>query len=197
MKILFIHGLASSGAYKMANSLRIILKPEVVISPDIPIDPDEALTLLRGICRELNPDLAVGLSLGGFWAQKLRGYRKILVNPDLHPSLLLRSKIGTMQYLSPRADGQTSFEITEDICERYALLEQSQFDGLTAEEISLTGGMFATEDELVHCGDEFAQYYPGRRVDYPGGHLPIFPELKTYLVPVVRAFQHSCIQADQ
>jgi len=186
MKILFIHGLASSGAYKMANSLRIILKPEEVISPDIPIDPDEALALLKGICREQKPNLIVGLSLGGFWAQKLRGYRKILVNPDLHPSLLLRSKIGIMQYLSPRANGQTSFEITEDICDRYAMLEQGEFDGLTAEEISLTKGMFATEDELVHCGDEFAVHYPGQRTDYPGKHLPVFPELKTYLAPLVK-----------
>ena len=49
MKILFIHGLASSGAYKMASSLRILLKPCEVISPDVPIDPEQALGLLQRI----------------------------------------------------------------------------------------------------------------------------------------------------
>ena len=75
MKILFIHGLASSGAYKMASTLRRLIKGSEVISPDVPIEPDEALDLLEGICRDEDPDLVVGLSLGGFWAQKLRGRR--------------------------------------------------------------------------------------------------------------------------
>ena len=94
MKILFIHGLASSGAYKMADSLRILLKPCEVIAPDVPIEPDKALALLQGICREQRPDLVVGLSLGGFWAQKLRGQRKILVNPSFHISRLMRTMVG-------------------------------------------------------------------------------------------------------
>ena len=105
MKVLFIHGLASSGAYKMASSLRILLKGSEVIAPDVPIEPGEALNLLEGICRDERPDLIVGLSLGGFWAQKLRGYRKILVNPDFHISRLLRTMIGEREYLSPRRDG--------------------------------------------------------------------------------------------
>ena len=112
MKVLFIHGLASSGAYKMASSLRILLKGSEVIAPDVPIDPSEALELLKGICASESPDLIVGLSLGGFWAQKLRGFRKILVNPDFHVSRLLRSKIGIMEYLSPRRDGALSFRVT-------------------------------------------------------------------------------------
>ena len=47
MKILFIHGLASSGAYKMASSLRILLKGSEVIAPDVPIEPAEALAMLK------------------------------------------------------------------------------------------------------------------------------------------------------
>ena len=186
MKILFIHGLASSGAYKMASSLRILLRPCEVISPDVPIDPREALALLRGICDRESPDLVVGLSLGGFWAQKLRGCRKILVNPDLHPSRLLRSKVGTMEYLSPRANGDLSFEITPEICDGYETLEADEFEGLDAAEIALTRGMFADSDELVRCGPEFELHYPGRSVSYPGTHLPNYPQLKQYLVPLVR-----------
>ena len=101
MKILFIHGLASSGAYKMASTLRILIKGSEVISPDVPIEPDEALDLLEGICRDEDPDLVVGLSLGGFWAQKLRGRRKILINPDFHISDLLESMMGEVKYREP------------------------------------------------------------------------------------------------
>ncbi len=184
MKILFIHGLASSGAYKMSSSLRILFRPCEVTAPDVPIDPSEALEMLRGLCEEVKPDLVVGLSLGGFWAQKLRGYRKILVNPDFHPSRLLRTMTGEREYLSPRADGAKTFVITDDICCRYEALERTEFDALGPEETSLTAGMFAEDDELVRCGDEFALHYPGRAFSCPGGHLPTFPVLKKYLLPI-------------
>ncbi|MBO5635005.1 MAG: hypothetical protein J5907_06275 [Bacteroidales bacterium] len=185
MKILFIHGLASSGAYKMASSLRILLKGSEVIAPDVPIEPAEALTMLKEICSEEKPDLIVGLSLGGFWAQKLRGFRKFLVNPDLHPSKLLRSKIGVMEYLSPRQDGATSFEITEDICRGYEALEQNEFEGLVTDEIALTTGFFADHDEMVDCFEEFISHYPGRGHRYPGTHLPNYPQIKEYFLPVI------------
>lgn len=185
MRILFIHGLASSGAYKMASSLRILLKPCEVIAPDVPIDPREALEMLQGICDREHPDLVVGLSLGGFWAQKLRGYRKILVNPDFHVSRLMRTMIGEVKYLSPRQDGAESFYITEDICRGYEALECVEFDDLTPQEQSLTRGMFATEDEMVNCFDEFELHYPGQGVRYPGKHLPTFPEIKNYLLPLL------------
>ncbi|MBR4756754.1 MAG: hypothetical protein IK076_07420 [Bacteroidales bacterium] len=187
MKILFIHGLASSGAYKMASSLRILLKGSEVIAPDIPIEPSEALDLLEGICSSLSPDLVVGLSLGGFWAQKLRGFRKILVNPDFHPSRLMRSKLGVMEYLSPRMDGATSFTITEKLCDEYEALEGPQFDGLSPDETALTTGLFADNDELVDCFDEFLYHYPCRGHRYPGTHLPNYPQIKKYFLPVILA----------
>lgn len=185
MKVLFIHGLASSGAYKMASSLRILLKGSEVIAPDVPIEPTEALNLLEGICRDERPDLIVGLSLGGFWAQKLRGYRKILVNPDFHISRLLRTMTGEREYLSPRRDGALTFTVTEALCDEYARLESVEFDGLASEEVALTTGMFADRDEMVNCKDEFEAYYPGRSRSYPGTHLPNYPEIKKYIIPVI------------
>ena len=184
-KVLFIHGLASSGAYKTANTLRTLLRPCVVVAPDVPIEPGAALSMLRDICRTECPDLVVGLSLGGFWAIQLRGFRKILINPDLHPSRLLRTKIGEMKYLSPRQDGALSFEITEQICEGYEALEAVEFKDLDADEIALTDGLFASDDEMVRCGPEFAERYPGRAHPYPGTHLPTFPQIRQYLLPLV------------
>lgn len=185
MKILFIHGLASSGAYKMASSLRILLKGSEVLAPDVPIEPSGALAMLEGICSGERPDLIVGHSLGGFWAQKLRGFRKVLVNPDFHVSRLLRSKIGVMEYLSPRQDGALSFEITEEICQGYEALEVVQFEGLDNSEVALTTGLFADHDEMVDCFDEFNSHYPFRGHRYPGTHLPNYPQIKQYFLPVI------------
>lgn len=185
MKILFIHGLASSGAYKMASTLRILIKGSEVISPDVPIEPDEALDLLEGICRDEDPDLVVGLSLGGFWAQKLRGRRKILINPDFHISALLESMIGEVKYLSPRADGAEYFSITQGICDGYRKLEEGQFKDVGPEEAALTTGIFADKDEMVDCRPEFELHYPGRSHVYPGTHLPDYPHTKRYILPVI------------
>ena len=118
MKILFVHGLASSGAYKLADMLRITLKAEVV-APDVPIDPDEALGMLRALCRSEEPDLVVGLSWGGFLVHRLHGIPRALINPDLQVARLLRTMTGVVEYLSPRRDGSTSFTITPALCDRY------------------------------------------------------------------------------
>ena len=185
--ILFIHGLASSGRYKMADMLRIQLKPCTVISPDVPVETELALPLLQEICRKQAPDLVVGLSLGGFWAQKLRGIRKALVNPDFYPSALLRGKIGEMKYLSPREDGAESFMITEKICRGYEEIENGCFEGLDAAEQALTTAFFASDDEMVRHGGIFARYYPlGRKIDYPGTHLPTFPAMKEFITPELK-----------
>ena len=186
MRILFIHGLASSGAYKTANSLRMLFRPCEVVAPDVPIDPAEALPMLRRLCEEVQPDFIVGLSLGGFWAQKLRGYRKVCINPDFHPSDRIHTKMGENSWLSPRRDGAATFTITPAICEGYAMVEKGQFDGLTDDERTLTAGMFADQDELVNGYNEFVRYYPTSAYRYPGKHLPVYPELRDYLVPVVR-----------
>ena len=188
MRVLFIHGLASSGAYKMADMLRQLLRPCELVAPDLPIDPHEALEQLGDICATTDPDLVVGLSWGGFLAQKLRGRRKALVNPDLHPSDLLRTKIGEVQYLSPRRDGALSFTVNEALCRRYEALEAVQFDGLDDDERALTLGLFAEGDELVRCGAEFGLHYPGRGINYPGGHLPTYRDMKFNIVPALREF---------
>ena len=181
MRMLFIHGLASSGRYKMADGLRNLFAPCEVIAPDVPEEPEEALAMLKKICKEEQPDLIVGLSLGGFWAQMLRGYRKILINPGFHVSGLLRRKLGRFEYMSPRADGAEFFEVTPALCDSYERIEAVQFDGISETDLKQTTGLFAIEDEVVRCLDEFDLHYPGRSYQYHGGHLPNYPEIKALL----------------
>ena len=49
----------------------------------------------------------------------------------------------------------------------------------------LTTGMFADRDEMGNCKDEFDRFYPGRAHSYPGTHLPNYPEIKQYIIPVI------------
>jgi len=181
--VLFVHGFASSGAYKLADLLRMNLRAEVT-APDFPVDPDEALALLRDLCSAEAPDLVVGLSWGGFLVQQLRGVRKALINPELHPSRLMRTMTGEVEYLSPRRDGARTFLVTPELCDRYEALEKEPFSDGSPE---LTLGLFADHDELVHCRDEFALRYPGRAKEYPGKHLPTFPEVKQFIAPALLA----------
>jgi predicted esterase YcpF (UPF0227 family) len=185
MKILFAHGLASSGAYKLADMLRMTLRAEVV-APDLPIDPSEALELLRRLCGTERPDLVVGLSWGGFLSHRLQGVRRALINPDLHVSRLMRTMVGSVPYLSPRKDGATAFEITPALCDRYEALE-----GFVEPSPDTLLGLFADQDELVRCSAEFAALYPGRAKEYPGKHLPTFPEVKKFIAPALFAYMES------
>ncbi len=182
MKILFAHGLASSGAYKLADMLRMTLKAEVV-APDLPIEPAEALELLRQLCETERPDLVVGLSWGGFLVHRLQGIRRALINPDLHVSRLMRTMVGEVAYLSPRKNGATAFEITPALCDRYEALE-----GFVEPDPGTLLGFFADQDELVHGGEEFATLYPGRSTLYPGKHLPTYPEVKRFIAPALLGF---------
>jgi len=187
-RILFIHGLASSGRYKMADQLRILIKGAEVLSPDVPAEPEKALPFLQKLCQEYHPDLIVGHSLGGFWAQKLRGYRKALVNPTFHIAAFLKPLIGEMEYLSPREDGALSFTIDEHMCQTFKDLEENEFNGLTQEEKDLTIAFFAQSDETVRQGPEFARHYGKPGISYPGKHQPVFPEMKQYIVPEIKKF---------
>lgn len=185
VKILFIHGLASSGRYKMADQLRILVPDSVVLAPDVPPEPVDALPMLERLCREFVPDIVVGHSLGGFWAQKLRGWRKALVNPTFHIAEFMEQHIGPMEYLSPRSDGERFFDITDAMVQAYRALEAVEFDGLDAPEKDLTTAFFADADEVVRQEAEFRQHYGKPGISYPGRHQPVFPEMKYYIVPKI------------
>lgn len=94
MKILYIHGLSSSGASGTPANLRQLLPNDIVISPDLPIDPIKALNMLHDICSVQNIDIVVGTSMGGMFAQQIHGYRKIIINPSFHVSQSMRKIMG-------------------------------------------------------------------------------------------------------
>ena len=77
MNILYIHGLSSSGNSGTAKRLRELLPNDPIFSPDLPINPYEAINMLQELCKAEKIDIAIGTSMGGMFAQKLRGYKKL------------------------------------------------------------------------------------------------------------------------
>lgn len=180
MKILYIHDLSSSGSSGTADRLRRFMPNDIIFSPDLPIEPQEALTILKALVEREHIDLVIGTSMGGMFAQKLRGVKKILVNPSFHVSRSMRTKLGMNEFFSPRTDGATHYEITEELCDRYEELENGQFDNL-ADEQEITLGLFGTADDVINCSEEYKQYYTRFR-QFNGGHRLTEKDIKFSLL---------------
>lgn len=182
--VLYVHGFASSGNSGTARKIQKYLPGCRVISPDLPVAPDEALALLRRIVAEEKVDVVVGTSMGGMFAQKLRGVPKVLVNPSFHVSESMRRKIGVVPFFKAREDGATDFVVTPALCDAYRDIETGQFDNLTESEIAMTYGLFGTDDDVVSCEEEFDRYYC-RKMVFPGGHRLTDAAIHDYVVEAV------------
>lgn len=185
LKLLYIHGLSSSGSSRTAKTLRNLLPETVVYSPDLPVNPAEALSLLQHIITEKRIDVIIGTSMGGMFAQKLRGKCKILVNPSFHVSASMRKKIGINPFFSERENEETEYEITEELCNEYEQIEKEQFEHLTVEEISQTIGLFGTNDDTVNCMEEYKLYYR-YCFTFPGSHRLSEENIRVNLLPLIK-----------
>lgn len=182
--ILYVHGFASSGNSGTAGAIQKYLPDSRVFSPDIPVNPDDALALLRRIVKEKKIDIVVGTSMGGMFAQKLKGIPKVLVNPSFHVSESMRRKIGIVQFFKKREDGATEFEVTPELCDAYRTIEDGQFDNISSSEIACTYGLFGTDDDVVSCETEYDRHYTKKMV-FPGGHRLSDGNIHDYVVEAI------------
>ncbi|MDI1302374.1 MAG: esterase [bacterium] len=99
--LLYIHGFLSSPQSTKAQQLLAWAAQRTDIrvhAPALPVDPEAALAILestRQACTTA-PGL-IGSSLGGFYANILaarHGLRAVLVNPAVHPHVLLKAYVG-------------------------------------------------------------------------------------------------------
>ncbi len=184
-KLLYIHGLSSSGMSETAYTLRKLLPEYEVLSPDLPVNPQEAYRMLKDLCKQKNPELIVGTSMGGMFAQLLKGYKKILINPAFHVSEFMRTIIGQQEFLNPRRNGETHFEITSELCDAYQQLESSQFDGILDFDRKNTYALFGTRDTLVHGYNEYKSVYMNAEW-FDGEHRLDENIIKTVVAPLIR-----------
>ena len=186
MKIVFLHGFASSGASGTVDALRRLLPECEVLAPDIPVDPQEALPYLKAYCAEENPDLIIGTSMGGMYAQQMYGFRKICVNPAFNMSHMSNAlKTGTHKFLNGRKDNQKEFTITREIIQHFNMMERAQFKGITDFDRENTYGLFGISDSKVNTCDLFKKYYRNA-ARYDGDHNLTETVLKKTVIPLVR-----------
>lgn len=170
-KILYIHGFASSGSSGTVKILRLLLPEAEVIAPDVPVDPHEAVEMLRGIAAERQPDLVIGSSMGGMYAELLHGVDRILVNPafQLADTILKNNGLGKREFRSPRADGQKDFLVNKALLEAFREVSSHCFSDVDEDEKKRVFALFGTRDTLVHTRDLTREHYP-QCISYDGEH---------------------------
>lgn len=187
MKLVYFHGFGSSGASGTVESLRRLLPELEVVAPDIPVDPAEALPYLKQFVQDEQPDIIVGTSMGGMYAQQMFGFKKICVNPAFNMSTMSKVMKANTRYpfQNGRKDGQKDFVITGQIVKNYNMMERQQFKGITDFDLENTWGLFGVHDTTVNTYDLFKKHYKNAR-RFDGEHRLNDKSLKTAVVPLVK-----------
>ena len=186
MKLIYFHGFGSSGASGTVETLRNLLPKATVIAPDIPVDPVEALPYLKQLCEQEQPDLIVGTSMGGMYAQQMRGFLRICVNPAFNMSTNSQVlKTGTYKFQNGRKDNQKEFRITKDIIQHHNQMERQQFKGITPDDQELCYGLFGINDPVVHTYDLFKKHYP-HAIRFEGEHRLNDKIIRKTLLPLIK-----------
>lgn len=186
MNIIYLHGLSSSGQSNTARNLRELLLADNVITPDIPVSPIEALQLLLSLAGEYEADdtIIVGTSMGAMYASRMKGYRRILVNPAFHVSDLLKENKGRqLPFFSERKDGQECFEVTEILIREFEEMEANLFS-VYDEAREAVIGLFGDADEVCDCQDEYRKQY-FYWLTFTGGHRLNEDVIRGTLIPVI------------
>lgn len=185
-KLLFIHELSSSSNSMVVKCLRDCLKYDLeVIAEDIPLPYDEAMDKINSLNEIHRPDIVLGISMGGMFAHQIDAPIRVLVNPAFHVSEVMTKNIGIWRWSWKRDDGQTHFEITDELISQYQLGEAHQFDSSIFFSRNRTVAMFADRDELVNCLYEYLLYY-NEYVRFSGTHFMNEKIIQNDVVPLVR-----------
>lgn len=188
MKILYIHGFASSGSTGSATQLRNHFYPLgiEVLSPDVPVSPLQAMSFLHQHVADDTPDLIVATSMGAMYAEQLRGIPRILVNPSFHMARLLTFGGARRQaFRNKRQDGATEFKIDRQLIDQFRAVEHDSFAGITTEDRQLVYGLFGSNDRKVNCQDLFRKHYGTARFHiFQGEHYLNGKVLDTVVTPL-------------
>ena len=185
-KLIYFHGFGSSGEGSTVRTLKALLTEWTVLAPDIPVDPAEALPFLKDFCKEESPDVIVGTSMGGMYAQQMRGFKRICVNPAFdisqHGDIL---KVGTFEFFNARKDGEKAFTISPETIQHFVEMEVQQFGGITDDDKENVYGLFADNDTTVNCEDIFRQHYKNV-IHFHGEHRLDRKVIEEVLVPLIK-----------
>ena len=185
--LLYCHGFGSSGQSGTVTRLRTVMPQANVIAPDLPVEPHEAIALLHSICEQEKPDLIIGTSMGGMYAEQLRGFDRICVNPALEIAETMKAHgmTGTQQFQNPRQDGVQEFYVDKALVKAYRDVSEQRFVGLTPEDEQRVIGLFGDRDDLVDTFDMFCEHY-SQATHFHGEHRMDDKSYMHSVMPVIR-----------
>ena len=185
-KVLYVHGFASSGSSGTVTGLRQLFPSATVVAPDLPIHPQEAMELLQRVCSEEQPQLIIGTSMCGMYAEMLSGFDRIVVNPafQMGDTISKHNMLGKVTFMNPRADGVQEFMMTKQLQAEYKDICSRCF-AHASEDDKHVWGLFGLEDTTVDTYDLFASHYT-KALHFHGEHRLNDSTLLHSVVPVVR-----------
>jgi len=186
-KLMYIHGFASSAKSGTVVKLSELLPNTTVVARDVPLDPHAAMDMLQEMTDKEQPDIIMGTSMGGMYAEMLYGHDRILVNPAFQMGETMKDHgmIGKQTFQNPREDGILKFIVTKAMVKEYKDITEKCFAKVTEEEQSRVWGLFGDEDPLVHTHDLFANHYRNA-VWFHGEHRTNDKILINSVIPVIR-----------
>lgn len=186
-KIVYVHGFMSSGATHTAKILQEYMPESTVIAPDLPIHPEEAMSLLRQIQADEQPDLFIGTSMGGMYTEMLYGTDRICVNPAFHMGTTISESnmLGKQVFQNPRKDGVQEIIVTKALQKEYKEITEQCFSAITEEEKSRVYGLFGDADPIVHTFDLFHEHY-SQAIHFHGEHRLVEKAIFHFIMPVIR-----------
>lgn len=194
MKIVYFHGFGSSHASGTVEILRRELPNDEVVAPDIPVDPVEALPYLKELCEQEQPDLIIGTSMGGMYAQQMRSFRRILVNPAFTMSTMSKTfRTGEYHFFSGRYDSAKTFKITKDIIQHHNQMERQQFKNISSEEKETCWCLVGLRDTSVTNAESLFKknYLADHVIRFDGEHQLNDKVIKKVLIPLVEQLRNA------
>ncbi len=187
-KIMYVHGFGSSAQSGTVTRIRQALPKADVVAYDLPVEPHEALQLLRQRCCDEQPDLIIGTSMGGMYAEQLYGFGRILVNPAFRIADTMREHglTGKQTFFSPRQDGVQEFFVDKPLVKAYREVSEQCFSGAADEgEQERVWALFGDKDDLVDTWDLYSDHYR-HAIRFHGGHRMDDHSFMHAVVPVIR-----------
>ncbi|RRD02558.1 YqiA/YcfP family alpha/beta fold hydrolase [Prevotella sp. OH937_COT-195] len=186
-KIMYVHGFASSACSGTVGRMRTMLPSATVVAEDIPIDPHEGLAMLREMAEREKPDLIIGTSMGGMYAEQLHGFDRILINPAFRiaDTMGAHGMTGRQTFLNSRKDGVQEFIVTKTLVKEYRNVQEGCFADTSDVEQRHVWGLFGDEDQLVQTYPLFSEHYR-RAVWFHGGHRMNDEVFVNSVIPVIR-----------
>lgn len=191
MKILYLHGIGSGANSNTAKQLIKYFTDDSeveILAPELPAMPRDAFNFILELQKHEQPNIVIGTSLGGFYARYLHGPIKILINPAMMPTDVVKAVgFGTHKFLKPRNNGEQTYTVDETFIEQLQEIADSQDAFIDDEMLAETFAFFGTNDTIISNYDIFKSIYREYHAKYiEAEHRLSNKNIECDLIPLIK-----------